>query len=69
APARAVIAETAPVPAPMAFEMHQDPVPIHKRKPLYTFGAAAALGAVAAFLLRPETFAAIHRPRRKSFFS
>jgi len=62
------------VPAPMAFEMHQDPVPIHKRKPLYTFGAAAALGAIAAFLLRPETLRHLphrHRSRwlpRKSFF-
>jgi len=74
APARTVIAETAPVPAPMAFEMRQDPVPIHKRKPLYTFGAAAALGAIAAFLLRPETLRHLshgHRPRwghRKSLF-
>jgi len=52
----------------MEFEMRQEPVPIHKRKPLYTFGAAAALGAIAGFLLRPETFSAIHRPRRKSLF-
>jgi len=74
APARTVIAETAPVPAPMAFEMRQEPAPIHKRKPLYTFGAAAALGAIAAFLLRPETLRHLphgHRPRwghRKSLF-
>jgi len=66
--ARAVVAATSPAPLPMAFEMRQEPVPIHKRKPLYTFGAAAALGALAGFLLRPETFSAIHRPRRKSFF-
>jgi len=63
APARAVIAETAPAPLPMAFEMHQEPVPIHKRKPLYTFGAAAALGAIAGFLLRPETFSSRIRGR------
>src|SRR6185503_16209474 len=63
APARAVIADTAPAPLPMAFEMHQEPVPIHKRKPLYTFGAAAALGAIAGFLLRPETFSSRIRGR------
>ena len=71
APARGVIADTAPYAAPVAFEMHQDPVPIHKRKPLYTFGAAAALGVIAGFLLRPETFSAMHRPRwrhKKSLF-
>jgi len=68
APARAVVAAASPAPVPMAFEMHRDPVPVHKRKPLYTFGAAAALGALAGFLLRPATFSAIHRPRRKSLF-
>jgi len=66
--ARAAVAAASPAPLPMAFEMRQEPVPIHKRRPLYTFGAAAALGALAGFLLRPETFSAIHRPRRKSLF-
>ena len=74
APARAVAAAASPAPVPMAFEMHRDPVPVHKRKPLYTFGAAAALGALAGFLLRPATLRNLphgHRPRwrpRKSFF-
>ena len=58
-----VAASPAPVPMPV-FQMREE-VPVLKRKPLYTFGAAAALGALAAFLLRAETFAA--KPRSRWF--
>jgi hypothetical protein len=43
--------------------MSEAEVPVLKRKPLYTFGAAAALGMLAGFLLRAETFAAKPKPR------
>ena len=58
----AVPVRLAPAPMP-ALHMSEAPVPILKRKPLYTFGAAAALGALAGFLLRAETFVAKPKPR------
>ena len=58
----AVPVRLAPAPMP-AVHMSDAPVPILKRKPLYTFGAAAALGALAGFLLRAETFVAKPKPR------
>src|SRR5688572_27920997 len=67
----AVPARLTAVPAPVAMPvlrvqeqpMRQEPVPVLKRKPLYTFGAAAALGALAGVLFRHHDYG-IHRPRR-----
>jgi hypothetical protein len=68
----AVPVRLAPAPMPMpVMRVNEEQVPVLKRKPLYTFGAAAALGALAALLLRAETFAARPRIRlrhRKSVF-
>ena len=50
-------------PQPMPAMLTREELPVLKRKPLYTFGAAAALGALAAFLLRPETFSTRPKPR------
>ena len=57
----AVPVRIAPQPMP-AMPMAAAQVPAHKRKPLVTFGIAAAVGAVAGVLFRtrPEFF---HRPR------
>jgi membrane protein len=66
----AIPVRLAPAPMPV-LHMSQEEVPVLKRKPLYTFGAAAALGLLAGFLLRAETFAAKPRSRwhpRKSIF-
>ena len=52
-----------PVPAPMPVMRVQEDLPLLKRKPLYTFGAAAALGVIAGLLLRPETFSSLSRIR------
>jgi hypothetical protein len=67
-----------PEPAPMPVlrvreqPVRQEPVPVLKRKPLYTFGAAAALGALIGVLFRHDEYG-IHRPRRwrhrKSWFA
>ena len=52
--------------------VHQEPVPVLRRKPLYTFGAAAALGVLAGMLFRHDDYG-IHAPRRlrhrKSWFA
>jgi membrane protein len=65
-PAR-LTAVPAPVPMPVLRvqeqSVRQEPVPVLKRKPLYTFGAAAALGALAGVLFRHDDYG-IHRPRR-----
>jgi membrane protein len=64
-PVPAAALATLPVrlaPAPMPVLHLNEEVSIHKRKPLYTFGAAAALGALAGFLLRAETFHTKPRP-------
>jgi membrane protein len=54
----------AAVPALMpVLRVQEEPMPVHKRKPLYTFGAAAALGALAGVLFRHDDYG-IHRPRR-----
>jgi len=66
APARLT---TMPAPVPMPAlrvreePVHQEPVPVLRRKPLYTFGAAAALGVLAGVLFRHDDYG-IHRPRR-----
>ena len=75
APARLT---TMPTPAPMPVlrvqeePVHQEPVPVLRRKPLYTFGAAAALGVLAGMLFRHDDYG-IHAPRRlrhrKSWFA
>lgn len=52
-----VPAAVALAPAPMpVLHMSQEDVPVLKRKPLYTFGAAAALGVLLGLVLRAETF-------------
>jgi len=40
-----------------------DAVPVHKRKPLVTFGIAAAAGAIAGVVLRTRPDFIFHRPR------
>ena len=58
----AVPVRLAPAPMP-ALHMSEAEVPVLKRKPLYTFGAAAALGALIGVLLRHDDYG-IHQPRR-----
>ena len=77
-PATAPARLTMPAPVPMPVfrvteePVHRDPVPVLKRKPLYTFGAAAALGVLAGVLFRHNEYG-IHRPprwrHRKSWFA
>jgi membrane protein len=58
----AVPVRLAPAPMP-ALHMSEAEVPVLKRKPLYTFGAAAALGALLGVLFRHDDYG-IHPPRR-----
>ena len=68
-PVPAAVPALMPSPVPMPVlrvqeqPLHQEVVPVHKRKPLYTFGAAAALGVLAGVLFRHDDYG-IHRPRR-----
>ena len=59
--------EPMPMPAPLT----REEVPVLKRKPLYTFGAAALLGVLAGVLFRHDDYG-IRTPRlrhRKSWFA
>ena len=70
-PVPAAVPTAMPVPVSMPVMHMREELPIHRRKPLYTFGAAAALGIVAGLLARPETFSALSRirlHRRRSLF-
>ena len=57
---------------PMPLPVMREEVPVLKRKPLYTFGAAALIGALAGVLFRHDDYG-IHTPRRwrhrKSWFA
>jgi uncharacterized BrkB/YihY/UPF0761 family membrane protein len=71
APVPEAVPVVMPVPAPMPVMRVQEDLPLLKRKPLYTFSAAAALGVIAGLLLWPETFSSLSRirlHRRRSWF-
>jgi hypothetical protein len=55
-------------PAPMpAMSMAAQEVPVHKRKPLVSFGIAAAVGAVVGFVYRTRPDFIFHRSRPRLF--
>ena len=62
APTIAAAVRLAPRPLPPMPQPEE--LPIHQRKPLVTFGVAAALGALAGFVFRTRPEFVYHRPRR-----
>jgi membrane protein len=66
-PSRPAVQPAPRPPLPIA-PVTPEPVPVLKRKPLVTFGTAAAIGALAGLVvrLRPELF---HRRKPETFFS
>ena len=63
---KAVAVRIAPKPMPVVPVMKED-LPVHKRKPVATFGIAAAVGAIAGLVFRIKPDFLFHRSRPRLF--
>ena len=63
---KAVAVRIAPKPMPVVPVIKED-LPVHKRKPVATFGIAAAVGAIAGLVFRTKPDFLFHRSRPRLF--